>query len=513
MDRRTFLAGAGMAVASSMTKNLFGLPRAPEGTGATKSVEIDLSRKTGPFPHYWENAVGSDRTAVGFREQWQQDLAQAHKLTGVKSVRCHGLFDDEMGVCTGIDPRGNLQLSFLYVSQIYDKMLELGVRPFVELSFMPTPLSTSRNTIFFYKGNVSPPKKMEYWGQLVKAFTEHCVKRYGIAEVSQWQFECWNEPNINFWAGTQTEYFELYRHTAIAVKSVDRRIQVGGPATAQVGWVPELIMYCANNNVPLDFVSTHIYASDPQENIFGKAHAYPYEQVMPRAIGQAREQIRSSTMPGLPLLITEWSSQNPAFIAQMIRDCAGLCETMSYWTFDNVFEEGGPVTQFFNGFGLIGQGGVPRPSFHAFSFLHKLGESRLSTGDGPVLATRRADGSVAILVWNLGPHKGSGFSGFSIIDPIAAARREMDGAQLSLTLKLNGAGGLNMARVTTIDMLRGSPLPAWESMGKPQYPSVDEINKLKEAASMPKAEERPLASGELSLQLPASALALIEIDR
>lgn len=190
--------------------------------------------------------------------------------------------------------------------------------------------------------------------------------------MSQWQFECWNEPNIAFWAATQEEYFELYRRTALAVKSVDRRIPVGGPATAQVAWIPELIAYCSGRGVPLDFITTHVYASDPQENIFGKAGAWPYEQVMPRALSQARDQIRSAKMPALPLLVTEWSSQNPAFIAQMVRDCAGLADTMSYWTFDNVFEELGPPTNFFNtSFGMIGHRGVNRPSLHAFTFLHR----------------------------------------------------------------------------------------------------------------------------------------------
>jgi xylan 1,4-beta-xylosidase len=204
-------------------------PPADADTGQV--VAVDLDRTIGAFPHYWESVVGSDRTAVAFREQWQQDLVRARQLTGVRAVRCHGLFNDEMGVCNGIGPQG-LDLSFLYVSQIYDKLLDLGVRPFVELSFMPTPLSTSRNTLFFYRGNVSPPRKMEYWGQLVQAFTRHCVGRYGLTEVSQWQFECWNEPNIDFWAGTQEEYFEFYRQTALAVKSVSRPSRLRLPVSA-----------------------------------------------------------------------------------------------------------------------------------------------------------------------------------------------------------------------------------------------------------------------------------------
>jgi xylan 1,4-beta-xylosidase len=508
MNRRSFIQTAVTATAAAGD----GMA---QGAADSKRVDIDLRRDTQPFPHYWEECAGSDRSAVAFRAQWQQDLVRARELTGIKSVRCHGLFDDEMGVCRSIGQDGP-QLSFLYVAEVFDKMLELGVKPFVELSFMPLPMASSRNTIFWYKGNTSPPLKMEYWSQLITAFTAFCVKRYGATEVSKWDFECWNEPNIPFWSGQQSDYFELYKATALAVKSVDRRIRVGGPSTAMVAWIPEFIDYCAKNNAPVDFVSTHIYATDPQETIFGKDNAVPINEVMPRAFAQCQDQIRSSKMPKLPLLITEWSSQNPAFIAQSLRDCAGLTENMAYWTFSNVFEEGGPATQFFNStFGLIGQRGVARPSLHAMTLAHRLGEKRLPSSEGPVLATQRADGSRAVLGWNLAPGRPRrGFGGFGRrSDPVAQAKSEMEGAPLSLTLRFAGLSENSRARVTSIDMMRGSALPAWQSMGSPEYPTAAEVQKLRDAAVLPAAEERPIRNGELTIDLPPSGLALVEVGK
>jgi xylan 1,4-beta-xylosidase len=510
MNRRVFLGTAGAAAMTAAAQSQPG--------SKSQRVEVDLSRVTGPFPHYWENTVGSDRTAVAFRSQWQDDLRRVRQLTGMKSVRCHGLFCDEMGVVRAMREAGP-EFSFLYIAEVFDKMLELGVRPFVELSFMPSRLASGTRTVFFYRGNITPPAKMEHWTQLVGAFTAQCVKRYGITEVSQWQFECWNEPNLPFfWAGTQEQYFDLYRNTAAAVKAVDRRIPVGGPSTAQVAWLPAFIEYCAAHDAPLDFVSTHIYADDPQQNIFGKANLWPLEQVMPKAFVQCREQIRSSRRPDLPLLITEWASQNPAFIAQMIRDCAGLVDTMSYWTFSNVFEEMGPVTQFFNStFGMIGQRGVARPSLHAFTLLHRLGERKLFAGDGPILATRRADGSRAILVWNL-PSKlaaqGGGIPGVAgrAADPLAQARREMQGEPLTLTLRFTNPGNPARASVTRVDMLRGSALPAWQEMGSPELPAAAEVQKLRQEAELPAAERRPVQKGELTIELPPSGLALIELN-
>ncbi|HZV08589.1 MAG TPA: hypothetical protein VFF94_02490, partial [Novosphingobium sp.] len=379
-------------------------PLATQAAAATRpatAITLDPHAPTTPFPHYWEACVGSDRAAVAMRAQWQQDLALARHEAGFRSVRFHGLFDDEMGLCRSIGPNGP-ELNFLYIDQIFDAMLAIGVKPYVELSFMPLPLASDGNTIFWYKGNTSPPKDMALWVQVIEGLARHLLARYGAAEVTGWRFEVWNEPNLNFWAGTQGQYFQLYAATARALKRVNPALQVGGPATAQLMWIDDFLRFCAADNAPVDFVSSHIYADDPQENLFGQDLGLPREQVIPRALQVANGKIRASAFPRIPLVISEWTSQNPAFIAQTIRDCAGLCDTFSYWTFDNIFEEHAPIPGFGNTlYGLIGQSGVARPSFRAFQLLHRLGTQRIDTGSAPLIATRREDGTLAILAWNL----------------------------------------------------------------------------------------------------------------
>ncbi|HEV2175483.1 MAG TPA: hypothetical protein VGR71_18040, partial [Nitrospira sp.] len=286
MNRREFVTGASV-VAGGLAANPAALFAASSGA---PPINIDLGAKTTSLPHFWEKAAGSDRTVVGLREQWRQDLVRCQRETGIESVRCHGLFDDEMGIAA----QGAGKFNFLYVDQIYDFMLDHGVRPFVELSFMPEAFASSGNRIFAYKGNVSPPKDWKNWYQMVQSFTDHCAKRYGIKEVRGWKFEVWNEPNIGFWAGTQEQYFELYKQSVQAVKDVDKDLQVGGPATAQLAWIPDLIAYCSENKVPLDFVSTHVYPKDPQQKIFGKANMYPYEQVIPRGLELIKHQVEIS---------------------------------------------------------------------------------------------------------------------------------------------------------------------------------------------------------------------------
>jgi xylan 1,4-beta-xylosidase len=498
-----------MMVAGMLTRGMVAESIVP---GASPAIAIDLGKNGGRLPHYWEWA-GSDRLVVGLREQWRQDMIRARRETGMQAIRCHGLFNDEMGIATD----GIGRLNFLYLDQIYDFMLDHGVRPFVELTFMPEAFASSNNRIFFYKGNTSPPRNWADWHAMVKAYAEHCVQRYGAAEVRQWKFEVWNEPNLGFWAGTQEEYFELYRQSALALKSVDKDLIVGGPATAQLGWVPDFLRYCSSKNVPVDFVSTHIYPDDPQEPVFGRNRMYSFEDVMPRGLALAKQQIESSAFPQLPLWITEWSSQNPAFICEMVKRCHGLAEAISYWTFSNVFEElGVPKGIFNNTYGMIDQWGIPRPSLHAFALLHRLGEERLQASEGPVLATRRADGSPAILVWNLLP--ASDAAAVANGNPLGSSSGSSSaaGAARTIVLRLSGLAGRKQVRVSRVGGAVGSAVPAWKSMGSPQYPSREQLAKLRAAAELPTPESHPLTGAEpeeLVIMLPADGVALLEFER
>jgi xylan 1,4-beta-xylosidase len=510
MDRRQFVKAAGTMLAATASRGTAWGAGADAETDGGVTISVDTARATGPLPHYWEKAAGSDRTVVGLREQWRQDLIRVQKETGIESVRCHGLFNDEMGIAQA----GPGNFNFLYVDQIYDFMLDHGVRPFVELSFMPEAFATSANRIFAYKGNVSPPRNWQDWHDMVQAFTDHCVKRYGLPEVRGWKFEVWNEPNISFWAGTQQEYFELYRQSAMAIKKVDSELQVGGPSTAQLGWIPDLIQYCAQKGVPIDFASTHVYANDPQKLIFGKENLYKLEEVIPKGVALVKHQIESSKMPKLPLWITEWSSQNPAFIADTMKNCIGLTEAMSYWTFSNVFEEGGVPSGIFNStFGMLDQWGITRPSFHAFVFLHKLGDTMLGTDTGPILATRRPDGSIAILLWNLIPADAGGVANGN---PMAASAggHGSAGAGKQFKIKLAGLPASSTASISQVNNQIGTAIPKWREMGSPKYPSAEQLAELRSAAELPKPEQRILAADhELAVSLPPDGIALIEINR
>jgi xylan 1,4-beta-xylosidase len=382
---------------------------------AQQQIVIDAQAPTSPFPHVWEETFGSGRAILTLRESYRNDLAAVKLATDFHYVRFHAIFHDEVGVYNE-DERGNPVYNFSYVDQIYDGLLERGVRPFVEISFMPRKLAFNPDALhpFWYKQNVSPPKSLERWDALINEFARHLVARYGIDEVSQWSFEVWNEPNIDFWNGIPRDrsYFELYEHTARALKAVSTRLRVGGPATAAAAWVTSFLQYTAAHHVPVDFVSTHAYADDTVEDLFGTNEEIPMDDRVCRAVAKVRKEIQSSAMPSLPLFLTEWNvpgmkeSRDTAYVgaalANTVRECDGLADMLAFWTFSDVFEESGPIQRPFEGmFGLRAKGGINKPSFYAFGLLHRLGDRRLANAASNILVSRRADGSLALAVWNL----------------------------------------------------------------------------------------------------------------
>ena len=225
---------------------------------APRIISIDLQQTNGPLNTMFKRCVGAGRANEGLRADWQRQLAYARKECGFEYIRMHGLFSDDMGVYR--EEQGKSQYNWQYIDELYDFLHSIGMKPFVELGFMPSALASGNKTIFWWKGNVTPPKDMNKWADFIQAFVTHCKERYGDAEVKTWYFEVWNEPNLSgFFAGTQQQYFDLYAATARAIKSVNPDYRVGGPGTAGCGWITEFIQFCDKNKVPVDFVSTHTY--------------------------------------------------------------------------------------------------------------------------------------------------------------------------------------------------------------------------------------------------------------
>lgn len=474
--------------------------------GDTNTIVVDAKAAGHPFPHFWEEMFGSGRAILSMRENYRSDLRAVKQITDFRYVRFHAILDDDVGIYSE-DGQGNPVYNFSYVDQIYDGLLAAGVRPFVEISFMPNQLAArSMPHPFWYHPNISPPKNWERWDGLVIAFARHLVQRYGADEVAQWYFEVWNEPNLDFWGGEprQETYWELYDHTVAAIKKVNENFRVGGPATAQAAWVDAFIRHCVEKQVPVDFVSTHVYANDTAQDVFKTQENIPRDQMVCRAVDKVRGEIKASKMPDLPLI---WSEFNASYknepdvtdtvymgpwMADTIRQCDGKVDMMSYWTFSDVFEEQGVAkTPFYGGFGLIAEDDIPKPAFNAFKVLHELGDERIQLDSDSALLTRRKNGALVLAVWNYAPP-------------------EHAGVMKIFHLKIENSKA-RRASISLVDGEHGDIHPTYSRMGAPQYPTQREIHELQAAAQLPPPRTERIEHGELSLTLPSYGLAVIEI--
>ena len=471
-----------------------------------QTITVDAHAQTTPFPHFWEQMFGSGRANLALRESYRNDIRTVKKAADFQYVRFHAIFHDENGVYDE-DAQGNAVYNWSYVDQIYDGLLANGVKPFVEIGFMPRKLASRQDQhAFWYHPDPAPPKDYAKWDALVTAFAQHLIERYGIAEISTWYFEVWNEPNLDFWTGKpeQSTYFELYDHTAKALKAVSEKLRVGGPATAQAAWVGDMIAHATENHIPLDFVSTHVYGNDTAKDVFHDDRSVAPHQMVCTAVDKVHKEIKASAQPNIPLI---WSEFNASYmnepevtdsiymgpwLADTISKCDGMTEMMSYWSFSDVFEEQGVVkTPFYGGYGIVAEDGIPKPAYNAFALLHDLGTERLPAPGDQALVTRRKDGTIVIAAWNL-------------VEPADS------GAEKTVTFDLKGISARE-ATIRRSDAAHGDTLDAWKKMGSPRWPTQTQIVELRKDAEAGPPQKETIHDHQLTVKLPPKGLAVIEL--
>ncbi|MBG0829726.1 xylan 1,4-beta-xylosidase [Planomonospora sp. ID67723] len=396
-------AVAGVEAVGELSAPVPATPHA--GTHGEVRIAVRTRDVVRELPRPWRPMIGSEHLShmlcpdLSGGRPIGRELTEALRIArdelGVETVRAHGILCDDLGVY-----REGRPYDFSGVDRVYDRLLEIGLRPVVELSFMPRDLACDpAKTVFAYDAIVSPPKDWERWGDLIRSFTAHLVDRYGAAEVrDRWSFEVWNEANLEvFWSGTPAEYIRLYDVSARAVKEVDPALRVGGPSSAAAGWVDELL---ASAREPVDFVSTHTYGSPPLD----------LRPVLDR-YGKAGTPIWWTEWGVTPVHFNEVSDAAFAavFLARGMKSAAGRIDALSYWVASDHFEElGRPSELLHGGFGLLTVGNLRKPRFHVLALLERLGRHEVAVdcdGDGAgamveAWAAGDDDGRVTLAVWN-----------------------------------------------------------------------------------------------------------------
>ncbi|HEY4147674.1 MAG TPA: glycoside hydrolase [Chitinophagaceae bacterium] len=489
------------------------------------------------FTHFWSKCVGAGRANEGLRASWLKQLKTSRELCGFQYCRFHGLFHDDMFVYH--EAGGTPVYNWQYIDDLFDRMLSIGVRPFVELSFMPKDLASTENTTFWWKAHSSPPKDYAKWGGLVNAFTQHCVERYGLQEVLQWYFEVWNEPDLHgFWDGTKSQYFELYKTSANAIKAIDHRLRVGGPATSNFVpderfagetedktkhktltvqdintlewrgvWIKDFLHYCSAESLPVDFISTHPYPTDWAIDPETKKGAGRTRKVnaTKEDMQWLKKTIAESSYPHAEVHLTEWSSspssrdaghdslQAAAYIIKVNVDCIGLADSLSYWVFTDVFEEGGAGNSIFHGgFGLINYQGIVKPAFHAYRMLHALGDELLQQEEGLIVTRHSTTKKISALLYHYPAEMKTAIG--------SAVEKEFNTGSIKLfSLQLTGVKPGSGFIVETLDKDHGFGLAAWKAMGSPAFPTREQTAQLKQSAmALKKQSIRADAAGVLS---------------
>ncbi|HUT56053.1 MAG TPA: hypothetical protein VM658_21865 [bacterium] len=497
------------------------------------SLEIDASRAAGKYGHAVNRIVGSPHLGLYDRAGWQERLLdqvrRGHEEAGFEFLRGHGVLDDDVGVYQGPG-----RYDFSRLDLIHDRILAAGMRPFVELSFMPAALRSSDKKAFptGYKPYVSPPRDYNEWHDLVRAFVAHCEERYGKDEVHKWRFEVWNEPNLGFfWGGTMEDYWKLYDASVRAVKEVDPELKVGGPASSEFAWIPEMIEHAGSASVPLDFISTHCYPNNFYDRKWYRPHLGEWPWPFGFLVRDAQDKMKLFDRP-LELWITEWSTHvspfntrwtpendhetvnGAAMICQTAHDVNGFCQGFSIWMISDIFEEIGLPGQtrlnrresFHGGFGLFNIDGVPKPTFWAFTLLHHLDDELVAAEfDHPPLGVgalaTRSERRISVLIWNY----------HHPLFPDRARDVSLELVVRNLPADLASP----VRKIYRIDRGHGNPLAVWNSWGRPKRFSPEQLREIIARTDNVLAESAPvvLHEGELrmKIELPVASVVLVEL--
>ena len=408
--------GLGMAFAAAVACAMAPASARPQVAAEAQSrhIEVDLRKAAGPLDRSFNFSVGADYPGTLIRPESLAQLKTAVGELGFRYLRFHAIFHDALG--TVRVENGRTVYDWTKIDQLYDALLGMGIKPFVELGFTPQAMASSPQTIFFWKGNTSHPEP-KAWHALVDAFVRHLRSRYGAEEVRRWYFEVWNEPNLDgFWErADQKAYFELYEASARTIKAIDPALRVGGPATAGAAWVPEFLDYAHKRGLPVDFIATHTYGVDGgflDEKGQDDNRLSTNPDAVVGDVRRVRAQIAASQYPRLPLFFTEWSaSYNPRdpvhdsyiaapYILTKLKATRAFAQGMSYWTYSDLFEEAGPPpTPFHGGFGLINREGIRKPAFFAYKYLNLLRGREVPSNDAQSWIATEGN-RTAVLLWD-----------------------------------------------------------------------------------------------------------------
>ena len=480
------------------------------GQGAANAtsytITVDASKQTAGNPPFWAASVGTGTASLTLRSDLETHYKIGAREAGFKRVRGHGVLNDDMGIY-----KGPGSYSWTNFDKYLTAIVSAGMRPIMEMDFMPTALALNGSSRDIYKSVTD-------YKNFIQAIVQHCVDKYGMSDVSQWYWEIWNEPDYpGFWNGSNsseatsakmTEYYSLYDAAVAAITAVLPSAFVGGPATTQSSPIGAFLQHCKSAGTRVTFASSHVYPG-------GAAAASADANGLVSDNNNRISQITSGgyTTASVMSFNTEWNSSysgqgggtgddltsmdnnwNVGFIlkgTKLLSDKnAGNTPPLgafSYWVLSDVFDESsGPSGSYILGktsngtlpfgqvFGLMTFQGIRKAAFNAFKMLNYLGPTRLQSSGGTssdgvdAMATTSASGdSLQILAYDQ----------YATLNTTGTDSVTVNVSNLPSAL----AGKQVFVTQFIVDATHSNPYSVWTSQSKPTAPTEAQLQAMKAA--------------------------------
>lgn len=380
----------------------------------TDTISINVKAENHPYQtlrHTWRNVLCVSSAADLLQGNVQQMLRRIQKEVGFRYIKFNGLFSDELHIFNR-SRDGNITYSFAYADQLFDFLLEIGLKPFLQLSFMPRALAKDPQRQLL-NCIVSEPVSNADWGALVTAVTEHLLARYGIEELRSWKFSVWSQPDTPadlYGFSSNEAFYEFYRITRQAVKKCDARLCFGAPAMYYllqkdyVNWYIPFLQWCRVHSCEPDFLNFHYYdtvldaASETGQESFGFLHSMRLRETSDGFndfVTQIISEVHTCCPEDIPIYLTAWNNTpsqqdylndtcfKSCYIARCILENYDRLESFGYWALTDFMGEAPlPEETFFGGLGLFTKEGLPKASYYTFTLLRSLGNELLGRGPG-----------------------------------------------------------------------------------------------------------------------------------
>ena len=502
------------------------------------SIQLSADCETRSLKHTWRNVMSVGSASDLLMADVQAMVRRMRREIGFRYIKFNGILSDELHVYNQT-ASGAPIYNFAYIDKVFDFLLSIGLRPIVQLSFMPSLLAKNpERRLFNYL--VSEPGNVSAWSDLISAVIRHLLDRYGAEELYNWYFCVWNQPdtpNDLYGFSTTESFYEFYRHTYRAVKSCDDALTFGTPPTYYlvednwVNWYIPFLDWCRKNHCMPDFLNFYYYDTAltnkqrSKESIFGFVYSMTLRDT-PDGFRDFVDQVLSERekmgLRKLPILLTEWNNTpsqedllndtcfKSCYIVKNILENYDRLDSFGYWSLTDWMGEAPlPKELFFGGLGLFTVNGIPKASYYALWLLCQLGSTFLGRGDG-WFATRQGNRYILLLynyrhfshLYALGERFDMTFTDrYTPFDPVQ---------NLDVHLRLSDIkNGAYIVRETVLNRKSGSAFDKWVEMGAMEPDTPQELTAL-EALSTPSCSKYISEAKNHTLELDAM-LEMLEV--